>query len=180
MRCECRFDGLQLLIATGSVAAASAHFESSGGCLAIARLHFREIHHGLGDMVHIVGEDVQRDVGHSLNDVSVGQAGGSRLLEISIVDFAALHHKAACQFEDGVDLLCRSSGMTRVSDIFLGQADLAADEGMCAQAVGAHVTLGDDEGDLLPDLGVQAPGGERVAKVEIALQRGRRNTEDAE
>ena len=53
-------------------------------------------------MVHVVGEDIQRDVGHGLNDVPVGQAGGTRLLEISIVDFAALHHKAACQFEDGV------------------------------------------------------------------------------
>src|ERR1700732_2674475 len=61
--------------------------------------------------------------------------------------------RASLRFEDGVDLLCRSSGMTRVSDIFLGEADFAADEGVRAEAVGAHVTLGDDEGDLLPDLG---------------------------
>src|SRR6476646_635 len=88
--------------------------------LAIARLHFREVHQSAGDMVHVVGEDIQRDVGHGLNDVSVGQAEGTRLLEIGIVDFAALHYQAARQFEDGVGLLCRSSGKTRVSDIFLG------------------------------------------------------------
>ena len=70
--------------------------------------------------------------------------------------------------------------MTRLSDIFLGEADFSADIGVRAEAVGAHVTLGDNESDLLPDPGVQAPGGERLVKVEIALQRGRRNAEDTQ
>jgi hypothetical protein len=52
---------------------------------------------------------------------------------------------------------------------------------VCALKQQPHrVALGDGEGDLLADLGVEAAAGERATEVEITLQRGWRSAEDAE
>ena len=51
---------------------------------------------------------------------------------------------------------------------------------MRAQAVAAQVALGDSEGNLLADLGVEAAAGQRAAEVEIALKCCGRIAEHAE
>ena len=153
---------------------------ASAGAWLIARLHFGEIHYCAGDVVDVVRENVQRDVGDGLDDVAVGQAGGACLLEVGVADFAALHHDAARELEDGVGLLGRGVGMTRVGDVFLREADFAADERVRAEAVAAQVALGDGKGDLLTDLGVETAAGKRAAEVEIALERGGRRAQHAE
>ena len=75
----------------------------SAGALPIARLHFREIHHCAGDVVHVVRKDVHHNVSDRFDDVAVGQTGCACLIEVGVTDFAALHYNAARKLEDGVD-----------------------------------------------------------------------------
>ncbi len=153
---------------------------ASAGAWLIARLHLGEIDYCAGDVIDVVRKNVQRDVGDCLDDVAIGQASGPCPQEVGIADFTALHHDAAREFEDGVGLLGCGVGMTRVSDVFLGEADFAADERVRAEAVAAEVALSDGKGDLLTDLGVETAAGKRAAEVEIALERGWGRAEHAE
>ncbi|MEA3164622.1 MAG: hypothetical protein QOE88_2440 [Verrucomicrobiota bacterium] len=131
-------------------------------------------------MVRVVREDVQRDVGDRLDDVAVGQTRGVCLLYVGIADLAALHYDVARELEDCVGLLGSGGSVARVVDVLLCQADLTSQKGVRAQAVAAHVALGDGEGDLFADLGVEAATGERAAEVEVALERSWRSAEHAE
>ena len=97
----------------------------------------------------------------------MGQAGSVRLIELGAADFAALHHDAAGEFEDRVGLLRRSAGMPRVRNVFLRETDLPADEGVRAETVAGEVALGDVQGDLLTDLGVEVAAGRRAAEVKF-------------
>ncbi len=152
----------------------------SAGGLPIARLHFGEIHHCAGDVVHVVREDVHHNVSDRFDDVAVGQTGCAHLLEVGVTDFAALHHNAARELEDRIGLISPGGGVAGVGDVLVCESDLAAEERVRAQAVAAQVALGDNERDLLADLGVEAAAAERAAEVEIALKRGRRRAEHAE
>lgn len=106
-------------------------------------------------MVDVVAEDVQRDVGDSLDNVAMAQAGGPCLVQFFGWNLAATNDDAACQLEDGVGAPTHGVGMPRIGDLLLGEPNLPPHEGMGAEAVTALIAFRDGERDLLAQLRVE-------------------------
>ena len=78
----------------------------------------------------------------------------------------------AGEFERGVGLAVGGGRFPGSEDFIGGQAGLAAEQGVGAEAVAAAVDLGDGEGDLFAELRGEHAAGEGAAEVEVAFQRG--------
>jgi hypothetical protein len=59
-------------------------------------------------------------------------------------------------------------------------ADFAAEERMRAKAVGEKVSFAEDKGNLFTDSRAKSAAGERIAGMEVALQRGGRSARHTE
>jgi hypothetical protein len=105
----------------------------ANSALSIARFQFGEVHGRFSDMVYVVCENIEHDVGDGLNDVFIGQAGGTRLLEIAVAEFTALHHNGARKLQDGVGFFGPGVSMTGRGDVILCKASFDSDEGVRAQ-----------------------------------------------
>lgn len=141
------------------------------------RLHFGVVDDRPSDVAHVVRKNVQHNIGDGLDNMSIGQAGCARLLEIAGPDFAALHHNGPSELQNSVGLFDRGVSMSSLSNLIFREPNFAADECVRAQTVAAHVALGDSEGDLFPELRVEAAGSKSVAKVDIGRKSGWRIAE---
>jgi hypothetical protein len=111
-------------------------------------------------MVHVIRKNVQHNIGNGLDNVSVGQASGARLLEIAVANFTALHYNGASKLQDSVGLFDRGLSMASPSNLLFCKTNFAADEYVRAETVTTHVALGDSQGDLFANLRVEAAVGE--------------------
>ena len=68
---------------------------ASGGA---AKLYGGKIHRHRERYFHIVGEEIQRDVGHDLDDVLIVKAGSAQGLHVGFSHLAAVVH----QFDDSL------------------------------------------------------------------------------
>ena len=139
----------------------------------------RKVDDSAGDMVDVVAEDIQRDMGYRLDDLAIGQPGRTRLFKLWGPELPALHDDMARQFENGIGSWISRVGLPGIGEVLLGQPQLAADECVGAEAVGALIGLGDRERDQFTDLRAQASVRKRGVEAEVALERSRSVAQDS-
>ena len=137
-----------------------------------AWLDFGEINNGLGHMVDIVRQDIERDVGHRLHDFRVGQVRSAGRLELVVAKFSALDDDAARESEDGGGSSVGRRGFAGGTDLACLQADFAAEIGVRTQAIAAVVHFGNGNGDLCAHLRIEDPAVQCAAEVHKAFERG--------
>ncbi len=144
-----------------------------GGCnggLDLAGLDLRKIHNGVGDVVHVIGENVEGDPYDDFDDLRVVKAGGAGGLDAGIGNIATLQGNGAGQLEDSVGFVVARGGAAGAGDVFPLEAGLAAKQGVGAKAVAAAIDLGDGEGHLLANFAGQDAVAEGAAKAEVPPQ----------
>ena len=138
----------------------------------------RKVDWGARDVAHVVLEDVQRDVGDRLDDFTVTQTDGTGAREIRVSEFTTLNDDAAREFEDGIGSRISRARANRVVDFNSTQPDFRGHSRVPAQAVGAKVTLGDGERELLASFFVEGSARERRAQTHESFKRRRRIRKD--
>jgi hypothetical protein len=131
----------------GAAAAGGSAGFGSGG-FEFARFHLGEVDDGARHVVRVVGENVQRDVLHDLDDFRVIQSSAPGCVPVGVCDVAALKRHGAGELERSVGLVVRGRGAAGGEDVVLAQAGLAAEQRVRAEAIAAAVDLTDGEGDL--------------------------------
>ncbi len=135
---------------------------------------FRKVDDSAGDMVDVVAENVQRDMGHRFNDLAVGQPRPTCLVEARRPQLAPLHHNAVRELEDGIDSRIGGIGLSRLGEVLLGQPQLAADKRVRTKAICALIRLGDRERDLFTNLRAEASIRKGGAEIEVTFERSGR------
>src|SRR5271166_2041420 len=110
----------------------------------------REIDLRPGDVVEVVGEDVQRDVGHDLANLPI-VAGPAELFHIGIGHDATVLNDLASEDQRGLLLLVIRRGTPGLLHVLFGEAGSLPRRRVCRQAIAAGVGFADDQGDLLPN-----------------------------
>lgn len=135
---------------------------------------FRKVDDSACNMVDVVAENVQRDMGHRLDDLAVAQPCTARVLKARGPQLTPLHHDAVRELEDGIGSGIGCISLSSLRECLLGQSQLAGNEGMGAEAVRALIRFSDGERDLLTNLRAETSIRKGGTEIEVALERGRR------
>lgn len=135
---------------------------------------FRKVDDSACNMVDVIAENVQRDMGHRLDDLAISQPCTACLLKTCRSQFTPLHHDAVRELEDGIGSRISRFGLSRLGEVLLGQSQLAGDERMGTEAVRALIRLGDGERDLFTNLRAEASIRKGGTEIEVAFERSGR------
>ena len=102
----------------------------------------REVYHGAGNVVDVVGQDIERDQRGHFDDLGIVQAGCTGRSQIRVADLAAAQGDLARQRGNRA-----AAALARSGDGIRRQAGALAHQGVGRQAVSAPVDLADGEGD---------------------------------
>ena len=144
---------------------------TTGAGFNFAGLHLGKIDDRLGDVVDVIGINVQSHVGGDFNDLSIGQAGGTGMLDCGIADETLLHNYGQSKLQNRVILTGNPNRLACVSSVVLIQTGFAAKKSVGAQAIVAVIALGDGDADLFADFATQNAPGKGSGETQIALKR---------
>ncbi len=134
---------------------------------------FRKVDGSACNMVDVVAENVQRDMGHRLDDLAVGQPCAACVLKARRPQLTPLHYDAVRELEDGIGSRIGGIGLSSLRECLLGQSQLAGNEGMGAEAVRALICFSDGERDLFTNRRAETSIRKGGTEIEIPLERGR-------
>lgn len=134
---------------------------------------FRKVDDSACNMVDVVAENVQRDMGHRLDDLTVGQPCAACVLKTRRPQLTPLHHDTVRELEDGVGSRIGCIGLPSLREFLLGQSQLAGNEGVGTEAVRALIRFGDCERDLFTNRRAETSIRKGGTEIEIPLERGR-------
>jgi hypothetical protein len=152
-------------------------------CRSFATLQGRgggEVDFGAGDLVEVVGVDVEGDVRDDLGDLAVGEAGRLQGGDVGVADAAVAAHGLLDELQCCARPLVGGGAASSGDQLFLAQVLVLADGGVRRQAIVALVDLADAKRDRLAQLPVEGAALESAGEVEIRLQRGRRVAQELE
>ena len=110
----------------------------------------REVDDRAGDIVEVVREDVQRDMGHNLGDFRVSAACLPHGRHVGIVDHSPLFHHGPGKPKHPVGLGVGRRSAPAVEDILFGQPDGLANGRVRRHTVIAVILFAHVQGQLLP------------------------------
>ena len=132
-----------------------------------------EVDFGAGDVVEVVGEDVESDVGDDLGDLAVGVSGGAYLGYGGVGDQTAFDDEGLGELESGGGFGVSGFGVAGGLDGVGLEADHLADGGVGGEAVLAGVGLADGQGDLFAEARFEGAGGGSGGEAEVGVEDGR-------
>src|SRR5205807_9699260 len=92
-------------------------------------------------MGDVVREDVQRDVGDRLDDLTIRQARSPSSLEVRVAYLAALNDDRSGEFQKRIGVRIGGARADRICDLLRHQPGLLTKERVSAHGVRAEVTL---------------------------------------
>ena len=112
-----------------AAALSTASADQRSGCT--AQCDHREVDFGLGDLVDVVGQGVERDVKHDLHDLRIVESGGPYRGDIGVTDVPARVDDLGSEAHGGVRLLIVGCAGTVGGDLGIVKlGDVLADEGV--------------------------------------------------
>ena len=143
-------------------------------CLIRSREWFcrRKIDRRSGDVVEVVGEGVQRDVGHDFRNCTVIESGTTGVDQVTVCDPTSFLDDLSSQVKDGIGLGIDGGSTAAVQDLGGIQADHFSYRRMGCEAVVATVGLCHQESNLLSQLGRKRPVTECAAHRKVPVECG--------
>ncbi len=135
--------------------------------------NLREIHINLVQIVEIIGEDVEGDVGDDFGDVAIVETGGPGGTDVGVSNVSLGGDDFLGEGNSGAGFAVGGAAESGIVDGGIVEAGLFSENGVGGEAVLGAVRLCDGEGDGFAGLGIELAFAEGAAEFEIGVEDGR-------